>query len=82
MADSTTWVLVGIGIGVGITVGAMLLFQQRAAAADGEQAGLVTHDVHRNEQGRITSVETLRQPLGGGGIQQTQTQPQVTAHDG
>lgn len=63
MADSTTWVLVGIGIGVAVGVGAAVLLERQHG---GPPDGISVLDVHRNENGRITSIETVRSGVGVG----------------
>lgn len=67
MADSTTWLVAGIGIGVGIGIGAALLWRQQRLG--GASPNLTVHDVHRDDDGRIQSVETV-QGIGGGGVTQ------------
>jgi hypothetical protein len=65
MANSTTWLLVGVGVGVSLGIGAAILWQQRQNRSQGDEAGVVSHDVRRGPEGRIMGVETYRQPLSG-----------------
>lgn len=58
MADSTTWVLVGLGIGVGVGLGVALLIDRRRSG--GGTPGLTVHDVIRDDRGRIETVETVQ----------------------
>lgn len=67
MADSTPWIIAGVGIGIGIGLGVALLVQRRqvpvelgASQGQGQEQGLTIHDVIRDEQGRIETVETVR----------------------
>lgn len=77
MADSNTWLLLGIGVGLGIGIGACILWQRRQAGT--VQPGLTVHEVHRDSDGRIQSVETFR-GIGEGGI--SQRPPMMERADG
>lgn len=69
VGGDTAWLLAGIGIGVGIGIGAVLLWKRQRAATAGSPE-LTVHDVHRDDQGRIVSVETVQGIGGNSGVQQ------------
>ena len=70
--DDTTTLLIGFGVGVGVGMGLALLWQSRQATATATgQPSLTSHNVIRDDEGRIKAVETVN-GVGGGaaGVQQ------------
>lgn len=76
MSDTPTpWLLAGIGIGLSLGIGAVILYRQQA----GGSGTFTTHEVHRDEEGRIKAVESIENVQLGGqaGVQR----PFVVASD-
>lgn len=57
MADSTTWLLVGMGVGLGVGIGVTLLMRQRRLTDRGD--GVTSVRFHRDEHDRIAGFERV-----------------------
>lgn len=64
MADSTTWLLLGVLAGAGLALGAVGVMQRRQQAQPAD--GVTAVEFRRDEQGRIAGFE--RVGVGAGGV--------------